>query len=68
LAEKGVSTAPGFGRALLTFDDFEREWAKASKDHFAVFIKRKNLPRLAQATAHPPTIRVEYGNILLVSN
>jgi len=68
LAEKGAAAAPGFGRALLTFDEFRREWAKAPKDHFAVFIKRKSLPRLAQDTAHAPTIRVEQGSMLFVSN
>lgn len=68
LAEKGAASAPGFDRALLTFDEFDREWATAPKDHFAVFIKRKNLPRLEQATAHAATIRVEHGSMLLVSN
>ena len=68
LAEKGAASAPGFDRALLTFDEFYREWAKAPKDHFAVFIKRKNLAHLEQQTAHAATIRVEHGSMLLVSN
>jgi len=68
LAEKGALSAPGFGRALLTFDEFNQEWAKAPKDHFAVFIRRKNLRRLEQATAHAATIRVEEDGMLLVSN
>jgi 4-amino-4-deoxy-L-arabinose transferase-like glycosyltransferase len=68
LAEKGAATAPGFGRALLTFEEFNREWAKAPKDHFAVFIKRKSLQRLAQNMGHAPTIRLEHGSMLLVSN
>jgi len=68
LAEKGAVSAPEFGRALLNFAEFNQEWAKAPKDHFAVFIRRKNLPRLEQATAHAATIRVEHGGMLLVSN
>ncbi|HEX5606260.1 MAG TPA: hypothetical protein VFY96_07080, partial [Candidatus Binatia bacterium] len=68
LAEKAALSAPGFGRALLTFDEFKQEWAKAPKDHFAVFIKRKNLPRLEQAVGHAATIRVERDGMLLVSN
>ncbi|HEY1234245.1 MAG TPA: glycosyltransferase family 39 protein [Candidatus Binatia bacterium] len=69
LAEKGaVAAAPGFGRPLLTFDEFNREWANAPKNHFAVFIKRKSLPRLVQDTKYAPTIRVEHGSMLLVSN
>jgi len=68
LAERGAVSAPGFGRALLNFAEFNQEWAKAPKDHFAVFIRRKNLPRLEQATAHAATIRVEHDSMLLVSN
>jgi 4-amino-4-deoxy-L-arabinose transferase-like glycosyltransferase len=67
-AEKGESTAPGFGRALLSFDEFHREWAQAPKNRFAVFIKRKNLARLDQATGHAATVLVEDRGILLVSN
>ena len=68
LAEKGALSAPGFGRALLTFDEFNQEWAKAPKDHFAVFIKRKNLAHLERETAHAATIRIEDDGMLLVSN
>jgi hypothetical protein len=68
LAEMGALSAPGFGRALLTFEEFNQQWAKAPKDHFAVFIKRKNLAHLERETGHAATIRIEDGDMLLVSN
>jgi hypothetical protein len=68
LAERGESTAPGFGPALLSFDEFHRKWATAPKSRFAVFIKRKNLARLDQATGRAATVLVEDRDILLVSN
>ena len=68
LAEKGALSAPGFGQALLSFEEFDAQWATAPKNHFVVFIKRKNLPRLEQATAHPAKILFEDGGMDLVSN
>jgi len=68
LAEKGAVSAPGFGRALLTFDEFNQEWTKAPKNHFAVFVRRKNLTRLEQRTGHPATVLLEDHDVLLASN
>ncbi|HVO93574.1 MAG TPA: glycosyltransferase family 39 protein [Terriglobales bacterium] len=68
LAEEGAQSAPGFGQVLLSFEEFDAQWASAPKNHFAVFIKRKNLLRLEQATAHRAKILIDDGGMLLVSN
>ncbi|HEY7221822.1 MAG TPA: glycosyltransferase family 39 protein [Candidatus Binatia bacterium] len=68
LAEEGALSAAGFGQVLLSFDEFYARWADAPENHFVVFIKRKNLPRLEQATAHPAKILFEDGGMDLVSN
>ena len=46
LAEETARSMPGFGRVLLTFEEFDEQWAKAPKNHFVVFIKPKKLRHL----------------------
>ncbi len=68
LTEKGASSAPGFGRALLTFDEFNKQWTSAPADHFAVFVREGNLLRLEQQTSHPAKVLFEENGLLLVTN
>jgi len=68
LAEEAARSASGFGRVLLTFEEFDEQWAKAPKNHFAVFIKPKNLRRLEHEVTHSAKILLEDRGLLLVSN
>ena len=68
LAEETARSTSGFGRVLLTFEEFDEQWAKAPKNHFVVFIKPKNLPRLEHQVAHSAKVLLEDRDLLLVSN
>ena len=68
LTEEGALSAPGFGRALVTFDEFNEQWTSAPADHFAVFIRPKNLSYLEWQTSHPATVLFEDNGLLLVTN
>jgi hypothetical protein len=68
LAEETARSASGFGRVLLTFEEFGEQWAKAPKNHFVVLIKPQNLPRLEHQVAHSAKVLLEDRGLLLVSN
>ena len=68
LAEETARSTPGFGRVLLTFKEFDEQWAKAPKNHFVVFIKPKHLPRLEHEVPHSAKVLLEDRGLLLVSN
>lgn len=68
LAENGVRSLPGAAPVLLTFEDFSEQVAKMPENHFAVFIKKKNLPRLQQEMGQTGKVLLEDSDLLLVSN
>lgn len=60
LSDKRPAPAPGYGKALLTEDEFEREWT--SRKLF-VFVKEKRLFELAGAK-----VLLQVANVVLVTN
>ncbi len=68
LAEQGPRPAPGYGKILLTFEEFDKEWAKSPKGHFAVILKKKNLPRLEESVSGDVKVLLEHGELLVVTN
>ena len=68
LAEETARSTPGFGRVLLTFEEFDEQWAKAPKNHFVVFIKPKNLWHLEREVGNSTKVLLEDHGLLLVSN
>ena len=60
LSDKRPAPAPGYGKALLTKDEFEREWT--SRKLF-VFVKEKRLFELSGAKA-----LLQVANVVLVTN
>lgn len=68
LAEQGARAAPGFGKVLLTFDEFKDEWARAPKGRLLVFLKKKNLSQLEQNTADSARTLMAYNDLVLVTN
>jgi len=68
LAEEAARSRSGLGRVLLTFKEFDEQWAKAPKNHFVVFIKPKNLPHLEREVGNSAKVLLEDRGLLLVSN
>jgi len=68
LAEYGAKPAPGYGRALLSFEEFDRAWGQYPSGRLAVFIKKKNLPRLTKNLPHEARILLEYDDLAVVTN
>jgi len=67
LVERGARSAPGFGNALLTFEEFNDQWAKSPKKHFAVFMKQKNLSQLEDEIPNAAKHVVEYSDRAFVT-
>jgi 4-amino-4-deoxy-L-arabinose transferase-like glycosyltransferase len=68
LAEQGARSAPGFGNALLTFEEFKDQWAKTPNKHFAVVMKVKNLLQLEDAIPNAAKHVFEYHDLAFVTN
>jgi 4-amino-4-deoxy-L-arabinose transferase-like glycosyltransferase len=60
LSDKRPATASGYGRALLTADEFEREWTTRK---LFVFVKEKRLLDL-----HGAKVLLQVANVVLVTN
>jgi hypothetical protein len=59
-AEKKLAPAPGYGKVVFTFGEFQEEW---SRRKLFVFVRYK---RLGELGGHKPLLQV--GNIALVTN
>jgi 4-amino-4-deoxy-L-arabinose transferase-like glycosyltransferase len=59
-AEKKLAPAPGYGKVVFTFAEFQEEW---SRRKLLVFVRYK---RLGELGGHKPLLQV--GNIALVTN
>lgn len=59
-AEKKLAPAPGYGKVVFTFGEFQEEW---SRRKLFVFVRYK---RLGELSGHKPLLQV--GNIALVTN
>jgi 4-amino-4-deoxy-L-arabinose transferase-like glycosyltransferase len=68
LAEEGAQSASGFGRALLSFDEFKEQWTKTPTKPLAIFLKQKNLSRLEQEMPNVAKQVVEFDDLAFVTN
>jgi hypothetical protein len=67
VAQKQPPPAAGYGRVLLTFDEFTNEWQK-SKQPLLVFIKNKNISRLTEGGTAPTKTLTKTDEYSLVTN
>lgn len=67
VAEKQPPPATGYGPVLFTFDEFTKEW-KESKQPLLVFIKDKNISRLAESGAAPTKTLTKTDEYSIVTN
>jgi len=67
LAEKGIRAEPEAAPVLLTFDQFAEQLSKKPDKHVAVFIKARNLTRLAQEMSRQIVLFDDRG-LVLVAN
>lgn len=67
VAEQRPQPAAGYGKALLTFEEFSEQWG-ASKKRLLVFAKEKNLSRIANRDQSPPNRILQVGDMVLAAN
>lgn len=67
VAQKQPPPAAGYGPVLFTFDEFTKEW-KESKQPLLVFIKDKNISRLAEPGAVTTKTLTKTDGYSLVTN
>jgi 4-amino-4-deoxy-L-arabinose transferase-like glycosyltransferase len=67
VAQKQPLPAPGYGRALLTFEDFAPVW-ESCRSRLLVFVKVKNLPGLSKPGVVYPRELVRAGDVVVVTN
>ena len=67
VAEKNPEPAAGYGRVLLTFEEFAQRW-KTWDRPLLVFVEKNDLPKLIKQIHLPVKELVEVAGFVLVSN
>jgi 4-amino-4-deoxy-L-arabinose transferase-like glycosyltransferase len=67
VAEQQPQPAAQYGKALLTFEEFSKQWETSERRLF-VFVKDKNLPRIADHDQNFPNRILQVNKMALVAN
>ncbi len=66
ILEKHPQPAASYGRALITFEEFDK-LRQTSRKNLLVFVRKKHIPQLTGANATAVNILLDFGDYVLIS-